>query len=185
MVHKYASYEEFRDHGMFSTEANCMQYLYDMKILRTNQQCPTCRTAMKLKQCPTTRYREACCWKCSCGRTIAPKVGGVLHNSNITYEDFIKILAFFAEGMTVRASAQQGNLSESTVRRFFNKIHEQIAQEMTTSKTKNRLHKKGRRKTDESLQNEWRKQKGLMGEDARRQIFSHELPSLLYYRKFA
>ena len=60
MVHtsrsfKYASYEEFRDHGMFSTEANCMQFLYDMKILRTHQQCSTCRQTMKLKECATNQ----------------------------------------------------------------------------------------------------------------------------------
>ena len=34
-VYKHASYEEYRDNGMFSSEANCMQFLYDLKILRT------------------------------------------------------------------------------------------------------------------------------------------------------
>ena len=45
-VYKYASYEEYRDNGMFSSEANCMQFLYDLKILRTNYQCPRCRVPM-------------------------------------------------------------------------------------------------------------------------------------------
>ena len=39
----------------------------------------------------------------------------------------------FAEGKSVRAAAGQGNLGENTVRRFFNKIHEQIAEEILTS----------------------------------------------------
>ena len=93
--YKYASYEEFRDLGMFSSEPNCMQYLIDMKILRTHQQCPLCQSSMSLKECPTstTSYREGCCWKCSgsCGRTTAPRTGSILQNSNITYEEFIVV----------------------------------------------------------------------------------------------
>ena len=49
-VYKYASYEEYRDNGMFSSEANCMQFLYDLKILRTNHQCPRCRVPMALQE---------------------------------------------------------------------------------------------------------------------------------------
>ena len=314
MVHtsrsfKYASYEEFRDHGMFSTEANCMQFLYDMKILRTHQQCSTCRQTMKLKECATTLYREGCCWKCPCGRTTSPRVGSVLQSSNVAYSEFVKIMSSFAEGKSVKAAAGQGNLGENTVRRFFNKIHEQIAEEISTSTkiggvgtvvevdeakfgkrkygrgrlvegtwilggiqrgnnacflapcpgnkrdeptlvaliqqfvlpgttiitdgwkaycnlgnygyvhtdvnhsenfvdpatgahtnliegtwthAKYRAFRRGGRKTDESLRSDlsvfmWRRQKGLTSSsvDARRQIFSKELPSLLNYRKFA
>ena len=131
-TYKYASYEEFRDNGMFSSEANCMQFLLDMKILRTYQKCPTCHTYMELKKCAITSFREGCCWKCPCGKTTAPKTGSVLQNSNITYEEFIKILAAFSEGKSVKSAAQRGNLAENTVRRFFNKIHEQIAEDVTT-----------------------------------------------------
>ena len=60
-VYKYASYVEYRDNGMFSSEANCMQFLYDLKILRTNHQCPRCRVPMALPECPATKYREGCC----------------------------------------------------------------------------------------------------------------------------
>ena len=122
-VYKYASYEEYRDNGMFSSEANCMQFLYDLKILRTNHQCPRCRVPMALQECPATKYREGCCWKCKCGKTIAPRVGSILENSHVTYEEFIKILAYFAEGKSVTSAAQHGNLAKDTVRRFYNKIH--------------------------------------------------------------
>ena len=74
-VYKYASYEEYRDNGMFSSEANCMQFLYDLKILRTNHQCPRCRVPMALQECPATKYKEGCCWKCKCGKTITASVG--------------------------------------------------------------------------------------------------------------
>ena len=134
-LYKYASYEEYRDNGMFSTEANCMQFLYDMKILRTNHQCPRCLISMNLKECPTTKYREGCCWKCKCGKTIAPRIGSILENSNITYEEFIKILAFFAEGKSVTSAAQHGNLAKDTVQRFYKKIHQRIAEDIIT-KTK-------------------------------------------------
>ena len=76
MVHssrfyQYASYEEFQDNGMFSTEENCMQFLYDMKILRTHHKCPTCMTPMDLIECPTNKYRDGCCWKCTCSAMLS------------------------------------------------------------------------------------------------------------------
>ena len=60
-VYKYASYEEYRDNGMFSSEANCTQFLYDLKILRTNHQCPRCCVPMAPQECPATKYREGFC----------------------------------------------------------------------------------------------------------------------------
>ena len=52
MVHtsksyQYTSYEEFRDNGMITTEANSVQYLYNMKIL-----------PMTITECSTTKYRN-------------------------------------------------------------------------------------------------------------------------------
>ena len=78
MVHtsryyQYASYEEFRDNGMFSTEAYCMQFLYDMKILRTHRMCCSCNIPMTLTESSTTKYRNGCCWKRPCDRTTSPK----------------------------------------------------------------------------------------------------------------
>ena len=128
-VYKYASYEEYRDNGMLSSEANCMQFLYDLKILRTNHQCPRCCVPMALQECPATKYREGCCWKCKCGKTITPRVGSNLENSHVTYEEFIKILA---EGESVTSAAQHGNLAKDTVRRFYNKIHQRIAEDLIT-----------------------------------------------------
>ena len=140
MVHtsrfyQYASYEEFRDNGLFYTEANCKQFLYDMKILRTHQKCPSCSITMTLTECPLSKYRDGSCWKCTCGRTIAPRVGSILQQSRITYKEFIKILAHFSNGVSVKTAAEQANLAENTVRRFFNSIHERIAEDVTT-KTK-------------------------------------------------
>ena len=89
MVHtsrfyQYAySYEEFRDNGLFSTEANCIQFLYDMKILRTHQKCPSCSIPMTLTECPLSKYRDGSCWKCTCGRTVASRVGSILQQSRI------------------------------------------------------------------------------------------------------
>ena len=37
---------------MFSSEANCIQFLHDMKILRTNHQCSNCLSSMTLQECP-------------------------------------------------------------------------------------------------------------------------------------
>ena len=137
MVHttkryRHASYEEYKDNGMFSTEPNCMQFLFDMKILRTNHQCPDCLIPMTLRECPSTKYREECCWQCRCGRTISPRVGSILQRSRVTYGEFIKILAYFAEGKSVSSAAQHANLAKDTVRRFYLTIHERIAEDVTT-----------------------------------------------------
>jgi hypothetical protein len=35
-----------------------MQFLFDMKILRTHQKCSTCFTPLTLAECPTTKYRD-------------------------------------------------------------------------------------------------------------------------------
>ena len=109
-----------------------MQFLYDLKILRTNHQCPMALqecVPMALQECPATKYREGCCWKCKCGKTITPRVGSNLENSHVTYEEFIKILA---EGESVTSAAQHGNLAKDTVRRFYNKIHQRIAEDLIT-----------------------------------------------------
>ena len=120
---------------MFSTEANRMQFLYDMKILRNHRKCPSCNIHMTLTEFPTTKYRHGCCWKCSCERTTAPRVGSVLQQSCVTYEEFGKIVAYFSKGNSVKTAAERANLAENTIRRYFNRIHERIAEDVTT-KTK-------------------------------------------------
>ena len=52
-----------------------------------------------------------------------------------THGEFVKILAYFSKGNSVKDAAEQINLAENTVRRFFNKIHDRIALAVTT-KTK-------------------------------------------------
>ena len=61
--------------------------------------------------------------------------------------------------------------------------------EGTWTDAKYKAFRRGGRKTEESLKNDlsefmWRKQKNLTGAAAARQIFTKELPSLLYYRNF-
>jgi hypothetical protein len=51
----------------------------------------------------------------------------------VTYEEFIKIQAYFAEGKSVSSAAQHGNLAKNKVRRFYLKIHEQIAEDITAT----------------------------------------------------
>jgi len=41
-------------------------------------------------------------------------------------------LAYFAEGKSVTSAAQHGNLAKDTVRRFYNKIHQRIAEDLIT-----------------------------------------------------
>ena len=90
---------------------------------------------MTLTESSTTKYRNGCCWKRPCDRTTSPRVGFVLQQSRVTYGEFGKILAYFSKGNSVKTAAIQANLKENTVRRFFNRMHERIAEGVTT-KTK-------------------------------------------------
>ena len=49
-----------------------------------------------------------------------------------THGEFVKNLAYFSKGYSVKDAAEQTNLAENTVRRFFNKIHDLIAEGVTT-----------------------------------------------------
>ena len=108
----YASYLELLDTGLFSTEANCASYLYDVGILPQERQCQSCSQPMNLRACLADLYREGCCWSC-CGRTVGVRVGSILHNKNITSRQFIGILAEFSKGSTiVLCSGHQRNIVE-------------------------------------------------------------------------
>ena len=122
----YASYEEIRNAGMFSSDANCSQFLLDMKILPTHRQCRGCQNPMAIGSCSTTKYREGCCWKCPCGQTTSLRANSVLENKNISYREFIDILGQFSEGNSISHAAQQVNVSETTVRRVYRKVYRRV-----------------------------------------------------------
>ena len=89
---------------------------------------------MTLTESSTTKYRNGCCWKRPCDRTTSPRVGFVLQQSRVTYGEFGKILAYFSKGTSVKTAAIQANLAENTVRRFFNRMHERITEDVTTKR---------------------------------------------------
>ena len=95
MSDRYASYREMLNTGLFTTEANCSQYLFDIGILPQQRRCHTCSQYMMIRNCSETKYREGCCWEC-CSNTVGLRVGSVLGNSNLSYKQFIDILAEFS-----------------------------------------------------------------------------------------
>ena len=129
----YSSYEDLLNSGMFSSEINCAQYLIDMKILPTKRDCPACRTPMKIETCPKTKYREGCCWVCSCKQVVSLRTASALQNRNLTYREFIEILAHFSDSRTVSEAAARVNVSESTIKRLYDNLHERIAEDIETS----------------------------------------------------
>ena len=130
----HPSFEELRATGMFSTEANCSQYLIDMKILPTKRRCLLCpdKDRMELKTCSTTRYLDGCCWQCPCGHAKSLKADSVLENSNIVYRDFIRILSCFSEDMTPSRAAEHVNVAETTVRKIYSELRRQMAEDIKT-----------------------------------------------------
>ena len=117
----YPSFEELQATGMFTTEANCSQYLLDKKLLPTKRRCLLCpdKDQMNLKTCSTTRYRDGCCWQCPAGHAKSLRAQSVLENSKLSYKDFINILSSFSEQMTPSRAAEQVNVAETTVRKIY------------------------------------------------------------------
>ena len=130
-THANPTYEELQATGMFSTDANCSQYLLDVKILPTKRRCSRCpdHDRMVIKPCSTAIYKDGCCWQCPKGHTTSLKAGSVLQNSNLPYGDFILILSSFAEGLTVTRTAERASVAETTVRRIFHTIRQQMAED--------------------------------------------------------
>ena len=83
--------------------------------------------------CPTSSYKDGCCWQCPKGHRKSLKVDSVLENSNISYKEFISLLASFAEGFTVSRAAERASVGETTTRRFFGIVREQMAEDIRTS----------------------------------------------------
>ena len=132
---KYFSFEELQPTGMFSSDANCSQYLLDVKILPTKRCCSLCTNhdRMVINECTTSSYKDGCCWQCPKGHKTSLKAGSILENSNITYREFILILASFADSLTVTRTAERVNVAETTVRRTFHSIREQMAEDIKTN----------------------------------------------------
>ena len=87
---------------------------------------------MTILPCPTSSYKDGCCWQCPKGHW-KPKVDSVLENSNISYKEFISLLASFAEGFTVSRAAERASVGETTTRRFFGILREQMTEDIRTS----------------------------------------------------
>ena len=67
---------------------------------------------MTLSECSTTKYRES-----------SSRAASRMESSSKSY---------FSKGNAVKTAAEQANLAENTVRRFFNKILERITEDGTT-----------------------------------------------------
>ena len=83
--------------------------------------------------CPTSSYKDGCCWQCPKGHQKSLKVDSVLENSNISYKEFISLLSSFAEGLTVSRAAERASVGETTTRRIFGILREQMAEDIRTS----------------------------------------------------
>ena len=69
---------------------------------------------------------------CSCGQVVSLRVDSALQNSHIPYREFIEILAQFSNNRPVSEAVAQVNISETTVRRLYAHLHEQIAEDVKT-----------------------------------------------------
>ena len=129
----YASYDELRDLDLFSTPADCAQYLIDQKILPTNRTCVLCSRQMFLNSAYAASYRDGVCWRCpGCKRTVSIRRNSVLENSNISLREFIDIIRQFSESKSVRLAASHANVGENTCRRLYNEMQERMAEEIAT-----------------------------------------------------
>ena len=131
---------------------------------------------------------------------VLVRSNNISQNSNISYRNFILILNLFAENFPTSRAAESIGVAETTVRRFYTTIREQIAADVQTSSKIGgpgtvvevdeaaRLNSGGRRNTDSlamDLTYMWMRQHGLTRiRDSSRALFSKHLPRLLNYRRF-
>ena len=128
-THHYPSYAEMLTSDLFSTEANCCQYLLDIGILPQQRRCYTCSQWMTIRPCFKALYREGSCWKC-CDNTSSLRSGSILQDKKITYRKFIDILAEFSRDSTVSNASATLGVSERTVRFFYGEIRERMAEDI-------------------------------------------------------
>ena len=131
MSDRYASYGEMLDAGLFSTEANCLQYLLDIGILPNQRRCPTCVQWMMILPCSPTYSATGACWQC-CGRRICLRSESILSRRRLTCRKFIDVLYEFSRGSSVREAAEAVGLSQPTTRSIYKEIRERMAEDIST-----------------------------------------------------
>ena len=116
------TYHEILTAGMYSTEAKCSQYLLDKEIFPTKRRCSLCPNHDRMEMKPSHTYKDRCCHM-----TFLLKFESFLENGNLSYNDFILILAFFAEGLCVTATSVVCKHQRSTVNNQTHLSHNQTA----------------------------------------------------------
>ena len=129
----FPNYMELQAALMFVDEPTCAQYLLNKKILPTKNRCLQCNLRMTLQPCPTTKYSDECCWKCTCGTTRSIRAGSILQDSNISFSKFILLLNCFSEELLPPLAAARCGVTEKTARRFYKMIRIQTTEELSTS----------------------------------------------------
>ncbi|KAL5253405.1 hypothetical protein ACHWQZ_G013254 [Mnemiopsis leidyi] len=132
MANRFASYRDMLNARLFSSEANCLQYLLDVSILPTQKRCPSCIQWMMILPCPPTAYPDGVCWQC-CNKRISLRSNSILSRRKQTYRQFIDLLNEFSRGSSISEAATAVGLSIPTVRSLFNEIRERMAEEITTT----------------------------------------------------
>lgn len=128
---RYATYREMLNTGLFSSEANCSQYLFDVKILPDKRRCSSCSQYMMIEPCSDNLYREGCCWKC-CQNTASIRNGSVLEKKKLLYRQFIDILGEFSRDSTIKDAADNTGTSPQAVRLVYTTIRERMAETIVT-----------------------------------------------------
>lgn len=131
MVSRNASYREMDAAGLFSSEANCTQYLIDVGILAQKKRCTVCASYMMIRPCPETKYPEGSCWQC-CNTFVALRNGSILQSRKLSYKQFVDVLSEFSRNSSVTAAAVSTGLSKKCVRSLFKEIRERIAEDIKT-----------------------------------------------------
>ena len=132
MANGFASYRDMLNTGLFSSEANCLQYLLDVSILPTQKRCPSCIQWMMILPCSPSSYPDGVCWQC-CNKRISLRSDSILSRRKLTYRQFIDLLYEFSRGSSISEAATAVGLSIPTVRSLFNEIRERMAEEITTT----------------------------------------------------
>lgn len=127
----FLSYEDLRTAGMLTSEDHALQYLIDVQLLRPHQYCEQCQTYMELKSCPTSCYRDGCCWVCPRGgQRLSVRADSILYNKNMAFTQFLHVLWIFCTRTSVADAARILSMNEKTVRSVYKSLRHCMAEDL-------------------------------------------------------
>ena len=126
MAQTFLFYEDLRRNGVHSSEANSLQYCFDVELIRPHQFCEACYSYMQLKTCSRRKFNDGYCWTCpEAEHYRSVRTGSILENRKVSFPCFLHLLWLFCN----RASACDAARILS-MRSLFRSLRQSMAEDL-------------------------------------------------------